>query len=666
MNFIQRSLGAKVLVLTSALTILAFTGLFLANSHWQRQGIMHEIERGAARTAKLVQMAIDEPMRKGNDAETTRQFQILASEFDNLTISVTNWDGNVTYSTREDFRRRDLPEVQNSNVARALKESLENIVNIGRIIDFEGKPYFMEVESIPNEPRCYHCHGRSKPILGSLVILQNLEEEMGALSSVQRQSGLISLAGLVLLLGALLLFMRNAVVRRIQVIAKFSERVSAGELDVCFDVGGKDELSNLCTYLTTMIQRMKDQLEYNKGILDGIIIPLFVTDKDSRLDVANVPLRNILGKSEDKVLGKTIADIFGRENDCTAEVLGQGRSVNGVIRYARADGVTFPLHYEISPLRDSAGKVVGAIGVMIDLTQEELDKGRIEAQRKNLLEVAEQVTTVARELTSASAVLSTQMDDLTRGVDGTADSTAQVATAMEEMNATVLEVAQNAGQTAEAAEKANSVAQAGGNRVSETVATTREVARTAGELATTLNSLAAKAEDIGRVLSVITDIADQTNLLALNAAIEAARAGDAGRGFAVVADEVRKLAEKTMSATKEVGQVIADIQQVSGAAVSEMGLTRERVEKATGMVEESGNVLMEIIRQSEAIADMVRNIATASEQQSATSEEINTNVTTINTNSQDISRQIQEANARIQDVARMAANLSGLVEKFKN
>lgn len=104
----------------------------------------------------------------------------------------------------------------------------------------------------------------------------------------------------------------------------------------------------------------------------------------------------------------------------------------------------------------------------------------------------------------------------------------------------------------------------GRDRVNDVVSGISRVEEYTRRISDSLGSLAAQAEGIGRIMSLITGIADQTNLPALNAAIEAARAGDAGRGFAVVADEVRKPAEKTMGATKDVGSVIQGIQQGDG------------------------------------------------------------------------------------------------------
>ncbi|GHV54337.1 hypothetical protein FACS1894206_06890 [Deltaproteobacteria bacterium] len=133
------------------------------------------------------------------------------------------------------------------------------------------------------------------------------------------------------------------------------------------------------------------------------------------------------------------------------------------------------------------------------------------------------------------------------------------ASAMTEMNSTVMEVARNAGQASEQSEKTKDKANDGAELVNQVVKAINLVNKISGVLQTNMQELGAQAESIGGVMNVISDIADQTNLLALNAAIEAARAGEAGRGFAVVADEVRKLAEKTMSATQEVGGSITAI-----------------------------------------------------------------------------------------------------------
>jgi methyl-accepting chemotaxis protein len=257
------------------------------------------------------------------------------------------------------------------------------------------------------------------------------------------------------------------------------------------------------------------------------------------------------------------------------------------------------------------------------------------------------------------------MQELMNGMEQTSAQTGQVAAAMEEMNATVLEVAQNAGRAAEASTSASGVAKDGGQEVENTVMETRQMAETTQGLAQSLGSLSERAEDIGHVMSVINDIADQTNLLALNAAIEAARAGEAGRGFAVVADEVRKLAEKTMQATREVDGAIRGIQESAHDAVSAMDQTRDRATHTQSLASNAGSVLTRIVSQSDSIADMVRSIATAADQQSSTSDEINANVSSINELSQDISQRISTANASIQDVAGMAKQLSTLVEKFR-
>lgn len=198
-------------------------------------------------------------------------------------------------------------------------------------------------------------------------------------------------------------------------------------------------------------------------------------------------------------------------------------------------------------------------------------------------------------MTGSAKALAGRAEDIRSRTGHQRDRIQETATAMEEMNATVLEVAKNAGQAASEAELSRKKAQEGQDVVDGSVTAMGAIREQARTLSANMTELGRMAEDIGRIMTVILDIADQTNLLALNAAIEAARAGDAGRGFAVVADEVRKLAEKTMGATKEVGDSIKAIQGVARENVAGMERAVSAISDATGLSGRSGEMLREIV-----------------------------------------------------------------------
>jgi len=166
-------------------------------------------------------------------------------------------------------------------------------------------------------------------------------------------------------------------------------------------------------------------------------------------------------------------------------------------------------------------------------------------------------------------------------------------------------------------------------------------------------------------MNVISDIADQTNLLALNAAIEAARAGDAGRGFAVVADEVRKLAEKTMSATQEVGANITAIQQSARTNINEVGEAAKAITEATDLANTSGQALTEIVDLASVNSSVVTSIATAAEEQSATSEEINRAIEEINQIVGRTTGGMRQASQAVQELAQMAQELNRVMGELR-
>jgi len=289
----------------------------------------------------------------------------------------------------------------------------------------------------------------------------------------------------------------------------------------------------------------------------------------------------------------------------------------------------------------------------------------VHARQEGLLTAANRLETVVERLSSASEEISGQAQTIGHATDVQKERITETATAMEEMNATVLEVAKNAGQAAEGAETARHHAMEGHEVVSRSVAAMDALLSLSNELKGNMDVLGRRAQDISQIMNVINDIADQTNLLALNAAIEAARAGDAGRGFAVVADEVRKLAEKTMNATKEVGDTVHAVQEVSQQNMQGMDKAAQAIAESTELVRQSGKALAEILRMSESTALQVQSIATAAEEQSAASEEINQAVDQINDIASETAQGMQQTSEAIRDMAEQAEKLRVLVADLK-
>jgi methyl-accepting chemotaxis protein len=265
----------------------------------------------------------------------------------------------------------------------------------------------------------------------------------------------------------------------------------------------------------------------------------------------------------------------------------------------------------------------------------------------------------------ASELLHTISARIATGAEEVAAQAGTVATAGEEMSATSGDIAQNCQRAAESAQSASQSASRGAEVVKKTVAVMGQIAEKVQESAKTVASLGASSDQIGAIIGTIEDIADQTNLLALNAAIEAARAGDQGRGFAVVADEVRALAERTTRATKEIGTMINAIQRETAGAVTAMEQGVRQVEAGTEEAAKSGLALEEIQQQINDVVMQVNQIATAAEEQTATTSEISSNMVQITEVVQQTSQGAQEAATAAGQLSGNAAELKRLVQQFK-
>jgi methyl-accepting chemotaxis protein len=269
---------------------------------------------------------------------------------------------------------------------------------------------------------------------------------------------------------------------------------------------------------------------------------------------------------------------------------------------------------------------------------------------KKTFSVGYQLTKTSESMKQVSSRLQEMSDKLS-------SQASQVATAMEEMSSTISEIAKNASTAAAAGASSSESAAQAETAIKENVKSIELLSRDIATWAETNRALSEATDRIDKIILVINDIAGQTNLLALNAAIEAARAGEQGRGFAVVADEVRKLADKTATATKEIGDMVKDVKEKADRSLSTMDVTLKQAGENITRSRKAEETLKKIAVEAKQTVDRINQIATASEEQAQVSTEVLGNMEKVSGYASDAGELAKAISTSGDSVASFAHNL---------
>ena len=284
--------------------------------------------------------------------------------------------------------------------------------------------------------------------------------------------------------------------------------------------------------------------------------------------------------------------------------------------------------------------------------------GRIE-------DIVRRVSIHAQTLGAAATELAHTSQETATQAKQQQEQSARISVTMNEMSTAVNDISQTTQRAAEDARKAEESAVSGGQTVQSTVKAIQELLTANQQTSARIEDLGRSSDAIGKIVSVINEIADQTNLLALNASIEAARAGEHGRGFAVVAGEVRRLAERTSAATKEIDATVRGIQDGTHIAVEAMRSSMEQVKSGVASANSAGDALTSIISGSVSVQKMVTQIAAAATEQSYSTQTVVSTMGEITASVERTALSSQQSVDASEELSHLANELSGLVGAFK-
>lgn len=489
-------------------------------------------------------------------------------------------------------------------------------------------------------------------------------------SDIMSRTIIFIIGGMIMGTLAFLFTFFKVIPQLIRPIHRFKDLInqySLGDFTSRMDIKSNDEFGQMSSMLNNLRDSQLEKIEAAEKIANG----------DLQFKVNSLSENDVLSRSFEKMIDNLNKLVLEIKFLTTASVKGNSSArgntkgfeggYNEIVKGINEtlDAIYDPINEAIDALEKIAsGDLTVKISKKYSGDHEKI-KDSINNVTHSLGKTLNDVSLAAVAAASAAHQISSSTEEMAAGANEQSSQTTEVAGAVEEMTKTIFETTKNTTRAAEASKNAGTVALEGGKVVKETINGMIRISDVVKQSSQTVQALGKSSNEIGEIIQVIDDIADQTNLLALNAAIEAARAGEQGRGFAVVADEVRKLAERTSKATQEIASMIKQIQKDTDGAVKSMKLGTDEVEKGKILAEKAGQSLKEIIAGAENVADIVTQVAVASEEQSRTSEQITQNIELINNVTQQNATGVRQIAHAAEELNLLTGNLQKLISGFK-
>lgn len=377
LSFIEKSLGRTILsVLALSVALVMCFEIYIRITRGTEDRIKMMTIFGNELAASTY-AGIKHPMSVGDSDAVKRQLLGIREKMKGVEVFICDFDQKVIYSTHEDRIKAIVSDfVKNRDALQALNDVSKSGMDSQKSFEeeFDGRRFLITIHPILNQPYCFHCHGSSRKVLGSMVIKMSTEQIYEAITSGRNRSIIITLFGIGAIIISTYAMLSRLIIRPIGVLAEKANKFAEGGTSVSVDIRSKNEVGALANSFNYMVKKIKDQIEYANSIKDAICDPLFMVDNKMTVTYINDACARLTGYKKSEVEGKmTCRDLFMSDIcDTTCPVkycFEKGEPVEGVrANIINREGRQIPIMTSASPLRNARRELIGAIEICKDIS----------------------------------------------------------------------------------------------------------------------------------------------------------------------------------------------------------------------------------------------------------------------------------------------------------